>query len=139
MTLRITLITFLAAAAVRAGGSPETTLVVVNADSPVSRRIANEYVDLRAIPDGHVVYLEELPTAPVIPLDAFLERIWTPIHEHLSEHRLHSEIDLIAYSADFPYGVDFRSRLPKERPQGPNMVGGIASLTGVNHHSGLSL
>ncbi|MBM4084520.1 MAG: hypothetical protein FJ272_07000, partial [Planctomycetes bacterium] len=52
----------LLALAVRAhaGGMPENAVVVVNADSWASARVANEYVRLRQIPPSHVIYLSGL-------------------------------------------------------------------------------
>ncbi|MCU0727159.1 MAG: hypothetical protein MUE73_15460 [Planctomycetes bacterium] len=112
-----------------AGGGPETTLVVVNARSPLSRRIANEYVALRDIPTTHVLWLHGVPHQGVITLGEFRETILGPIERFLADEKLVDSIDLIAYSSGFPYGVDFRSRLPPGDPG--HVIGGIASLTGV--------
>ena len=114
-----------------AGGGPETTLVVVNGRSPVSKRIANEYVALRDIPASHLVHLNGIPTLRVVSLDFFKERIWAPVQKHMEEQGLVGQIDLVVYSADLPYGVNFRSVLGTDRP-GKN-IGGIASLTGVTY------
>jgi len=121
----------LLAAVALAGGGPETTLVVVNADSPVSRRVAHEYGKLRDVPASHLLYLDDVPAAGVIPLDTFLERIWKPVEARAREL---GRIDLIAYAADFPYTVNFRDRVPgfKTLEKQPRMVvGGQASLNGV--------
>ena len=74
-----------------AGGGPETTLVVVNAASPVSRRVANEYVALREIPQSHVVFIDGMPNLSVVSVDFFLERIWKPIAEHMKKAGLEAE------------------------------------------------
>ncbi|MCU0725413.1 MAG: tetratricopeptide repeat protein [Planctomycetes bacterium] len=112
-----------------AGGGPETTLVVVNARSPLSRRIANEYVARREIPPAHVLWLPDVPHQGVITLDQFRKTILEPIDRYLEDQGLADSIDLVAYSSGFPYGVDFRSALP---PGNPGLVvGGTASLTGV--------
>ncbi|MHC4578721.1 MAG: TPR end-of-group domain-containing protein [Planctomycetota bacterium] len=116
----------LLACAALAGGGPETTLVVVNAASPVSRRVAHEYVALRDIPPSHVLYVEGVPHLGAIDLDIFLEVIWQPVHEYLVARGLEDQIDLITYSADFPYAVDFRRRIGRDRPT-------HASLTGVTY------
>ncbi len=121
----------LLASPILAGGGPETTLVVVNANSPISRQVANEYVALRDIPDHHVVYLDEIPSLGVITLDQFKERIWAPIDAYLIEQGIEDRIDLITYSADFPYAVNFRSVLDNPRPGA--QIGGVASLTGVTY------
>jgi tetratricopeptide (TPR) repeat protein len=113
------------------GGGPETTLIVVNADSALSLKIANAYVALRDIPQSHLVWLRDVPSLEIIDVGAFRERIWNPIRKFISAHALDGQIDTIAYSTDFPYAVNLRAdikgnRLPRNRHRGS-----IASLTGV--------
>ncbi len=110
-------------AAALAGGGPETTLLVVNAASPMSRLVANEYAALRDIPRTHVVFLEGIPLHGIVPLEFFRERIWKPVDAHMKEGGLGGQIDLVVYSVDFPFGVDFGD---KGQP-----YGGRASLTGL--------
>jgi len=114
-----------------AGGGPETTLLVVNGRSPNSRRVANHYVSLRGLPASHVLYLEDVPHDGVIKLAQFREKIWAPIEAYLKSAGLAGQIDLITYSVDFPYAVDFKSKLGEGRPG--QAVGGQASLTGVTY------
>ena len=128
------LLLLLGAATAWAGGGPETTLVVVNANSPLSRRIANEYVALRDIPATNVLWIDGVPHQGVITLEQFKTAILAPIDRFLAEQGLADSIDLIAYSSGFPYGVDFRSVLP---PGNPGLVvGGTASLNGVTFLAG---
>ncbi len=112
----------------RAGGGPETTLVVVNGDSPVSKRVANDYVTRRGIPSTHVVEIAGVPHLRVIDVDTFRTKFWAPVKAFLAEHGLTDRIDLITWSADFPYGVDFKADEPSPRnpPYTP-----IASLTAM--------
>lgn len=119
----------LAAVAARAGGGPETTLVVVNGDSPLSRRVANEYAALRRIPPANLLFLEGIPTLRVVPMEFFRTRMLAPILAHLRERKLDQRIDLVAWSADFPYGVDLRGVL-KEGDVGREITP-VASLTGL--------
>jgi len=113
------------------GGGPETTLVVVNAASPLSLSIANAYVRMRDIPDSHVVWLTDVPAADSIDIIEFRDRIWQPIRDYIAAHHLEEEIDTIAYSADFPYRVDFKRELrPNNIPQDRH-IGHFASLTGL--------
>ncbi|MCZ6786165.1 MAG: hypothetical protein O7E54_03265, partial [Planctomycetota bacterium] len=93
--MRPLLCVLLVAAAARAGGGPETTLVVVNGASAISRRIANEYIALRGVPESHVVWLESVPSLGVVSLEDFRERIWTLIREFLITEQLDAEIDLV--------------------------------------------
>ena len=129
--LRAFLLALLCATAANAGGGPETTLVVVNGRSPVSRRVAHDYVALRRVPANHVLYLDEVPHDGVIQLAEFREKIWAPIEAYLKRAGLDGAIDLITYSADFPYAVSFRKEMGGERPS--QMIGGQAALTGVTY------
>jgi len=127
----MTLLATLGPAPAPAGGGPETTLLVVNADSPLSVRIANAYARLRDIPASHIAWLEDVPSLERISVDQFRERIWRPIRAHMEGGGLEDAIDLIVYSTDFPYAVDLsrdikRNNLPRDRHRG-----NIASLTGV--------
>jgi tetratricopeptide (TPR) repeat protein len=86
---------------------------------------------LREIPETHLLRLDDIPSVGSLPIEAFRHKIWRPIQDYLLEHGLNDNIDLIAYSADFPYGVDFGSdvkahELPRNRYRGR-----IASLTGL--------
>lgn len=120
----------------QAGGGPETTLIVVNQDSPTSWRIANTYAHMRGIPATHLCPIPAPPSLVVITIDQFRERIWKPIEEYIAKHGLEEEIDTIAYSADFPYGVDYRADFelkPKERGQDKLNWPPVAALTGVTY------
>ena len=121
----------LLAPAALAGGGPETTLVVVNSRSPLSRIVAAEYVRLRDIPLMNVVHLDEVHHSGVVTLEFYKTKIWGPIAAHMEERGIADSIDLITYSADFPYGVDFRKALGGQNPG--NQVGGTASLTGTTY------
>ena len=50
-------------AVLRAGGGPESTLLVVNARSPLSRIVAREYRELRRITSYNVCYTKLLRAA----------------------------------------------------------------------------
>jgi tetratricopeptide (TPR) repeat protein len=115
------------AALADAGGGPETTLVVVHTRSPASRRIANEYVALRGVPDANVLHLDGVPTLRILPYDAFRERILLPVLAAIRERGL--AIDTVAYSADFPFGVDLAAGLDASVPREITRVGSLTGLT----------
>lgn len=117
------------------GGGPETTLLVVNGDSPLSLTVANEYVSLRNIPQSHVVWLYGLPSLTEITVDTFRTRIWEPIHDFMIEHDLQEEIDAIAYSADFPYAVNIDSDLKYYGVKLKPPFSRMASLTGLTFYA----
>ncbi len=114
-----------------AGGGPETTLLVVNADSPLSLTVANRYVQLRQIPESHVVWLHGIPSLHSMEIQEFREQIWTPIKQFMDERNLADHIDAIVYSADFPYAVKLHGDLTRNKIPANNFIGGYASLTGM--------
>ena len=116
-----------------AGGSPETTLLVVNADSPLSLTVANHYMQLRPIPENHVVWLHDIPSLGKISIDTFRERIWTPIRGFMEDQGISDHIDTITYSADFPYAIKLKSDLRKNKIRTNKFIGGYASLTGLTY------
>jgi len=69
-----------------AGGGPENVLVVVNGDSPVSLQVANAYVEMREIPQEHVLWLHDIPYPDSISIDTFRTRIWKPIRDFITQH-----------------------------------------------------
>ena len=116
-----------------AGGGPENVLVVVNGDSPVSLLVANTYVEMREIPQEHVLWLHDIPYPDSISIDIFRTRIWKPIREFITQHGLEDEIDIIAYSADFPYAVNFSADLKANKLPKLKYHGKEASLTGLTY------
>ena len=116
-----------------AGGGPETVLLVVNADSPASLQVANHYVALRDIPRTHVCALHGVPNLMVIDVDTFRERIWQPIETYILRHGLAREIDVIAYSVDFPFAVNFQSDFKGVDLPGTTGKPPQGSLTGMTY------
>jgi hypothetical protein len=88
----------------RAGG-PENVMLVVNADSPSSKLLANHYVDLRKIPSTNIVYLNGLPNKEITTLKVFKEQILEPVIAAIKTRGLEGHIDYIVYSSDFPTSV----------------------------------
>jgi hypothetical protein len=117
------------------GGGPETTLVVVNAASPLSLEIANEYVNLRQIPPTHVLFLQNVPYLRHIDLKQFRQRIWQPIQNYLTRRGLMDQIDTISYSSGFPYDVDFKRQSKKLKLPKHRILGRRASLTGLTYYA----
>ena len=113
-----------------AGGGPETTLVVVNGDSAVSKRVANDYVTRRGIPSTHVVEVPGVPDLRIVDIGTFRTKLWAPVKAFLAAHGLEERIDLIEWSADFPYGVDFKADEPN--PTNPPYTP-IASLSAMTY------
>lgn len=114
-----------------AGGSAETTLLVVNSQSPLSLAVANEYVKLRGLPERQVVWLDGVPPRETIDVETFRTRVLGPIKDHLRESGLEGKIDVVAYSAGFPYAVGFGA---DERAAGlkrDRLRGDAGSLTGM--------
>jgi tetratricopeptide (TPR) repeat protein len=68
-----------------------------------------------------------------MPIDTFRKRIWQPIRDFIRAHDLEEEIDVIAYSADFPYAVDFKSDLGANKIKRYKYMGTKASLTSLTY------
>ncbi len=122
-----------AVAPAEAGGSAETTLLVVNAASPLSQRIANEYQRLRHVPDTHVVHLSGVPAGGELSVAEFREKVWAPIRGYLREHGLEDEIDLVTYAGEFPYRVDFSADAKASKLPVSPYRGTMASLTSMTY------
>ncbi len=123
----------LTAPAVMAGGGPETSLLVVNAASPASLQVANTWIQLRDIPEHHVLWLEGLPAGDTIDVEVFRQRVLAPVRSHLSATGLADEVDLVAYSAGFPYAVDFRKDEAAHGLKRDRLRGEGGSLTGMSY------
>lgn len=123
----------LLAPAAWAGGGPETTLVVANAEDPTSVRIAGAYARLRDLPPRHVLYLEGVPASPRTDVKTFRERILVPIEAYLAAEGLEDAIDCIAYSTGFPYGVSFDADAKAKSFQVRPPISRTASLTGLTY------
>ncbi len=65
----------------------------------------------RQIPDTHLLRLPGIRSTGTLSVDEYRRDILLPIHDYLRTHGLEEEIDLIAYSGDFPYAVDFTADL----------------------------
>jgi hypothetical protein len=118
-----------------ASGGPENVAVVVNADSWASLAVANEYVNLRKVPEGNVVYLTGLPSNLSIDVNQFRELILTPVLKALEQRGLAGQIDCVAYSADVPCSVNVRPDVgtsPAHRVLTPEAaVNGLTYLYGL--------
>ena len=120
-----------------AGGGPENAVVVVNADSPSSKLIANHYVAMRKIPDRNVIVLSGIPYQETIELNPFRELILKPVLSQIEQRGLVGSVDYILYSADFPTTVrvtrhlDVLKKLTEQQGRGfqAKLFNGSASLT----------
>ena len=102
------------AATTRALGPHEVALLV-NANDPASREVANHYVKLRSIPLQNVIHLD-LPadfggSNAVVSLDEFRRLIYQPATAALHERHLDDHMLAWVYSAGFPTTVQADSPL----------------------------
>lgn len=114
-----------------AGLAPEETVLVVNAESWLSRSVANEYAQLRGIPSGNIVQLEGIPGHEGIAVSQFRELILQPVLVTLERRRLAPHVSAVVYAPDFPTWVDFSGDVGSRRL--PELVGSRASLTGLTY------
>ena len=119
------------APAIHAGGGPESTLVIANEDSPLSLRLANEYMALRKIPRSHLLRLRAMPNLRVIAVDRFRTLIGEPLAAFLKDNELEQSIDTIAYSLGFPFGVKFDSDVEGKKVD--KRVPRVASLNSMTY------
>lgn len=115
----------------QAGLGPENIMVVVNADSPASLQIANEYLRIRGIPASHVVMLHHLTGTEYVDVDHFRSDILKPTLEAIQSRGLTQQIDCITYSADIPYSVNVGSDI-KGRPM-PMVITQPAAINGLTY------
>lgn len=119
------------AASCLAGQSPENIAVVVNADSPVSLWIANEYIALRQIPPACVIYLEGVTARDRLAVSEWREQVLQPVLRALDERKLGGQIDGIVYSADLPWEVALTGKVSVVRRS--IMNNDKASATGLTY------
>ncbi len=113
-----------------AGGAPENSVLVVNADSWASRAVANEYLRLRAIPDVNVVRLEGLPSFEQLSVVDFRQRVLLPVLKTLNDRGLSPQIDQVLYSADIPTAIHVAGDIgPQKLPQILTPVASVNGLT----------
>ena len=122
--------------AAHAGGGPEGVAVVVNADSWASMTVANEFVHLRHIPPGNVVYVTHIGGVEQTTVDTFREQILRPVLAQLEQRGLAGQIDCLVYSSDLPTQVNISSDLGDKQP---SIKFPFASSTGLTFLCGFVL
>lgn len=107
LRLLIPLIAMVFTLAVRTSvAAPENTVIVVNADSWASTRIANEYIRARGIPPLNVIYLDGIKSFDRMTVEDFREKILLPVLKTMEARGVAKQTDAILYSADFPTMID---------------------------------
>ncbi len=112
-----------------AGLAPENVAVVVNADSPASVAVADEYVKLRGIPTANVIALSKLSHVEQMPIDKFRDEILGPVLKMIEERGLTPQIDCIAYSADLPTAIHVQGDVGQQKL--PPVLTPVASINGL--------
>lgn len=125
---------FCVGATARAGIGPENLIVVVNADSPESRTVANHYVELRKVPSSNVIMLNEIPKEQITTLEAFRERILKPLLAEIDKRGLSNQIRAVAYSSHFPYAVKINEHADRLTDKDmKKMFTATASINGLTY------
>ncbi len=81
-------------------------VVVVNADSDDSQKIADAYVAARGVPQENLIHLRDVPDGLKISLEDFQTKILMPVLSELDGRGLTPKTKVIAYSAGFPTSVN---------------------------------
>lgn len=117
-----------------AGLSSENVIVVVNGASPVSRTVANHYIESRQIPSKNVIVLSDVPEGIKIGLDPFRDKILKPLLAEIDARKIASSTRVIAYSAGFPTAVKIPEHCDKlEDPTAKKYQRPTASITGLTY------
>jgi hypothetical protein len=117
-------------ASVQAGLGPESVFLVVNRASWASQTVANEYIQLRQIPQANVFYLDWRGGTDSIPVDIFRQEILGPILVQMERRLLADQIDAIVYSSDFPYQIDLAGDVAgKQLPEKQSPHASITAAT----------
>lgn len=114
---------------VRADLVPENVAVVVNGDSEVSRRIADEYVRLRDIAPQNVISVSKLSNTEKITVDEFRDAVLRPVLKTIEERGLKDQIDVIAYSAEIPTAIEIQKDAGDRKL--PQVLTPVASINGL--------
>lgn len=123
---RLLLLLLLMGLPLQAEVSSATTVVVINAASPASERIARHWMTLRRIPPEHAVVLKDVPLTHNITLADFRRLILDPLEAALVERNLAERATLVAYGPDFPTAISFDD---KDLPAGCRSPGSLTGLT----------
>ena len=131
LALACLLAAVLAAPPARAGGGPESVLLVVNPTRADSLAVANTYAALRHVPPGNVLMLPWKDGDESVPIDRFRAEILQPILRAIDSRRLAPQIDQVVYSCGFPWRVDFAAEMPAELAKQQMFKFPSGSLTGM--------
>lgn len=116
-----------------AGGSSVGTVVVVNEDSASSKAIANLYVQLREIPPQNVIYLSGIPDGEETTVEKFRTQILVPLMSEIDRRKLASQVDCIAYSADFPSAIKIAEDMKKIKSKLSRIYTKTASINALTY------
>jgi len=106
--------------------SPANTVVVINAASPASDKVAREWMHLRGIPDAQALVLKEVPVAHSMPLADFRKLVLDPLEAELVRRGRAERTTLVAYGPDFPTAISFDDA---QMPEGRKSPGSLTGFT----------
>jgi len=117
----------------RAVGGPENVLVVSNANSPVSQRIASYYMEERGITSKYLVNIRTIDSSlcatneSISPKD-YIEQIHRPIQSYLDNQGLTNKIQYIVLTKGVPFKL---SSDPTGGSSGGQSVDSILATMGM--------
>jgi tetratricopeptide (TPR) repeat protein len=82
---------------------------------------------------SHVLYLTGVPAKPQVDAETFRTAIWKPIRDRLAAVPWGEDVDLIAYSAGFPYLVDFSKDVADAGAHPDQRISAGAALTAMTY------
>lgn len=111
------------------GGGAENLILVVNSTSADSIEVANAFVAARGIPAINVFMLPWAGDKEATTLARFRDEILAPVLRGIDSRRLAPQIDMVVYSSDFPWRIDYREALSPDIARQDTFPSG--SLTGM--------
>lgn len=113
-----------------AGLAKSDVVVVVNGDSANSRTLANHYVAMRGIPPRNVIVLRDIPDSETTDVETFRTQILRPLLAEIDARKIATHVQCIAYSADFPTGINIKADIEKLGPL-PKQYTAVASINAL--------
>lgn len=136
---RILLLLFavLLAVAVPAFGlSPDEIALVVNANVPEGRALAELYARERHIPDGRIIAIDLDPGRPSnpaeeMPFDAYEPKVAAPVREFLTRNKLNDRIRCLVTFWGMPLRIGRRQLTAQEKDEAAQLTHDLADARGA--------
>jgi uncharacterized protein (TIGR03790 family) len=107
---------FLFAPIARADLRSDELLLIVNANEPQSRPLADFYAEARLVPRDQICTLN-LPTTDQIPFEVYEHQVLAPVRAFLRDHNLQDKIRCLVTFYGMPLRLQNRAPSPQEKQE----------------------